>query len=60
MVSDQDAAAKLLTTMTDITDLFDEGLRTDVMMLDFRKAFDSVSHTKLLSKLRHCGLDTRW
>ena len=29
---------------------------TDVIMLDFSKAFDKVSHTKLLHKIRHHGI----
>jgi len=35
----------------------------DVVYLDFRKVFDTVSHNILLGKLRKCGLDewtARW
>ncbi len=27
--------------------------QTDAIMLDFSKAFDKVSHTKILHKIRH-------
>jgi len=40
-----------------------EGRAVDVVYLDFRKAFDTVSHNILLGKLRKCGLDEwslRW
>jgi len=41
----------------------DEGRAVDVIYLDFRKAFDTVSHNILLGKLRKCGLNewsVRW
>ena len=43
--------------MTDLTGLFGKGIQTDVIMLDFKKSFDSVPHTKLLIKLHCYGLD---
>ena len=30
--------------------------QTDLILLDFFKAFDKVSHEKLLLKLHHCGV----
>ncbi|GAB0210235.1 mitochondrial enolase superfamily member 1 [Grus japonensis] len=46
-----------------MTSWLDEGRAVDVVYLDFRKAFDTVSHNILISKLRKCGLDewtVRW
>ena len=40
-----------------------EGTLVDVVYLDFRKAFDTVSHSILTGKLRKCGIDgqtRRW
>ena len=33
-----------------------KGQQTDIILLDFSKAFDKVSHKKLLLKLHHCGV----
>ncbi|GAB0187549.1 mitochondrial enolase superfamily member 1 [Grus japonensis] len=41
----------------------DEGRAVDVVYIDFSKAFDTISHNILVSKLRKCGLDewsVRW
>lgn len=32
----------------------------DVAYLDFRKAFDTVSHDNLFGELRKCGLESEW
>ncbi|GAB0208274.1 mitochondrial enolase superfamily member 1 [Grus japonensis] len=45
------------------TGCVDEGRAVDVVYLDFRKAFDTISHNIFISKLRKCGLDewtVRW
>jgi len=40
-----------------MTGWVDEGRAVDVVCLNFSKAFDTVSQSVLLGKLRKCGLD---
>ncbi|GAB0206875.1 mitochondrial enolase superfamily member 1 [Grus japonensis] len=47
----------LIAFSADMTGWMDEGRAVDVVYLDFSKAFDTVSHNILVSKLRKCGLD---
>ncbi|KAK7095475.1 hypothetical protein V1264_006874 [Littorina saxatilis] len=47
---------QLLTTMHDIMKSHDAGRQVDVAILDFSKAFDTVPHGRLLSKLHHYGV----
>ena len=37
----------------------DQGVPVDTVYLDFQKAFDKVSHGKLVVKMRRAGLDER-
>ena len=47
---------QLLTVMEDWTEMFEKGDPFDALYLDFSKAFDSVPHQRLLSKLRSYGV----
>ena len=43
--------SNLLTTLEDVTESVDEGFGVDIIYLDYSKAFDTVPHKRLISKL---------
>jgi hypothetical protein len=47
----------LLETLEDWTKALDEGFGVDALYLDYKKAFDTVPHRRLLQKLRGYGVD---
>lgn len=47
---------QLLATSTDLTDSYDLNIPVDLAVLDFSKAFDVVSHPKLMTKLKAIGI----
>ncbi|CAB4000393.1 Hypothetical predicted protein [Paramuricea clavata] len=47
---------QLLSVLRDLGRTLDSGKETDLIYLDFAKAFDSVSHSKLLFKLKSFGI----
>ena len=44
---------QLISLMEDISYAMDNGFQTDVILLDFSKAFDTVPRLRLLKKLEH-------
>ena len=48
--------SQLILTMHDIMQNFDSKQQTDLVMLDFSKAFDTVPHEKLLFKHSKYGI----
>ena len=48
--------SQLFITINDIAKQIDTNLQVDAAILDFSKAFDKVSHSRLLYKLRHYGI----
>ena len=48
--------AQLLPVNQEISKPLDAGLETDLMLLDFAKAFDSICHKKLLQRLKRFGI----
>lgn len=49
--------SQLVTTTSDLFRSHDDNRQTDMVILDFSKAFDVVSHRKLLAKLQHQGIN---
>ena len=49
--------SNLLETFEEITANLDQGNAIDIILLDYAKAFDSVPHMRLLSKLKAYGCD---
>ena len=47
---------QLLEVMEQLTNCFDDGYPVDMVYLDFRKAFDSVPHKRLLCKMKYYGI----
>lgn len=48
--------SQLLITIDDITRNMEEGDQTDIILLDFAKAFDKVPHDRLLHKMEFYGV----
>ncbi|KAL5265305.1 hypothetical protein ACHWQZ_G006143 [Mnemiopsis leidyi] len=55
-VKGKSCLSNLLETFDNILDLLDEGVPVDLLYFDFSKAFDTVPHFRLLSKLEGFGI----
>ena len=47
---------QLICTVEEIARSLDKGEQTDLIIMDFSKAFDSVPHRRLLMKLRYYSI----
>ena len=55
--------SQLLITTDDLFKNFDNKIQTDIAILDFSKAFDTVPHRRFLTKLGHYDINgniNRW
>ena len=48
---------QLISLVEDLSYAMDSGFQTDVILLDFSKAFDTVPHRRLLNKLQNCKIN---
>ena len=55
-ISGRSTVLQLLKVLEDWTRILDEGGCVDVVYCDFMKAFDKVSHSRLIDKLRFYGI----
>ena len=55
-VKGKSCLSNLLETFDDILELLEQGLPVDLFYFDFSKAFDTVPHHRLLSKLENFGI----
>ena len=55
--SGRSCVSQLLEVIDDFTKFIDDGIPFDVVYLDFKKAFDTVPHKRLLEKMKGYGIE---
>ena len=48
--------SQLIEFIDDVSKNLDQGKQTDCLIMDFSKAFDKVSHSLIIHKLKHYGV----
>ena len=56
-VKSKSCLTNLLEIMDNILEIVDQGSPVDILYFDFKKAFDSVPHNRLLLKLKCLGIE---
>ena len=56
-LSGRSTTLQLLNVLDDWTEALDNGHIIDIIYTDIQKAFDSVPHKRLLSKIKSCGIE---
>jgi hypothetical protein len=51
--------SQIVTACQDVADYLDEGARIDAIIIDFSKAFELVSYSRLLTKIAVSAVDFR-
>ena len=57
-IGGRSCTSNLLETLDKISSLLDDKNPVDILYFDFKKAFDSVPHYRLVRKLERFGIDT--
>jgi len=47
----------IIRSYNDLSSNLNAGIQTDLLLLDFSKAFDKVSHKRLLSKINYLFME---
>ena len=57
--NERSCETQLILTINDFAKALNQGEQIDSILLDFAKAFDKVSHSKLIYKLEHYGVSRK-